>query len=63
MTVSTFKEEKYVNKSFNKYLDQIWRELMQDHFIRSKELKYFFDKQEESKDDVLILALRCVQRA
>ncbi len=36
---------------------------MQDHFIRSKELKYFFDKQEESKDDVLILALRCVQRA
>jgi len=36
---------------------------MQDHFIRSKELKCFFDKQEESKDDVLILALRCVQRA
>lgn len=63
MTVSTFKEEKYVKKSFNKYLDQIWRELMQDHFIRSKELKCFFDKQEESKDDVLILALRCVQRA
>ncbi len=44
MIMSTFKEEKYVNKSFNKYLNQIWKELMQDCFIKSEELKYFFDK-------------------